>query len=138
MNKDRRKTIDDAKKVVEEVQNEISSLAADEETDIQREDDEEDVTVRDTNVRIWQSKLENALEDLNVARDDEKSAFDNLSEGLQASDRGQNMEAAVSCLESACDDLRELTELEDPAEFNRMIHSKVDDIITNLEEAVGY
>lgn len=130
--------IDGAKAVVEEVQNEISKLTADEQTEIKREDKEEDVTVRDTNVRIWQGKLEDALSDVESARDEEQEYYDNMPEPFQSSERGDNAQSAVDALERAADDLTELTQLEDPADFTAMFHEKVDNIISNLEEASGY
>lgn len=43
-------------------------------------------------------------------RDEEQGAFDNLPEGLQQSDRGQGMEAAVEQLEAAISALEETSE----------------------------
>lgn len=45
---------------------------------------------------------------LETARDEEHEAFDNLSVGLQASERGQAIEEAVSALGSAVDSLNEV------------------------------
>jgi len=44
------------------------------------------------------SEIKDRLETL---KDEEQEAFDNMSEGLQQSDRGQQMEAAVSAMEEA-------------------------------------
>lgn len=41
-------------------------------------------------------------------RDEEREAFDNLSEGLQQSERGQRMEEAVDALDSLTDDLQQI------------------------------
>lgn len=41
------------------------------------------------------------MELLRQAQEDEQSAFDNLSEGLQASERGQKIEQDASTLEDA-------------------------------------
>lgn len=39
--------------------------------------------------------------DLGQEQEDEQAAFDNLNEGLQASERGQKIEAAAEALDSA-------------------------------------
>jgi hypothetical protein len=48
------------------------------------------------------------IADLETARDEEQEAFDNLPEGLQAAERGQDMEAAISELENALSELGQL------------------------------
>lgn len=46
--------------------------------------------------------------DLESIRDEEQESFDNLPEGLQASEQGQNSEAAVSALETAIGSLEDI------------------------------
>ena len=63
-------------------------------------------------------------------RDEEQEKFDNLSEGLQASEKGQALEAAVSSLDTALDAANNAAEIEDFAfDFD------ADEIVTALDEA---
>ena len=63
-------------------------------------------------------------------RDEEQEKFDNLSEGLQASEKGQNIESAVNYLDEAITAIDAIEELEGFAfDFDS------DEIITNLDEA---
>lgn len=41
-------------------------------------------------------------------RDEEQDAFDNLPEGLQSSERGEQMEEYISIMEEACDNLEDV------------------------------
>lgn len=66
-------------------------------------------------------------------KDEEQEKFDNLSEGLQQSERGQNLEAAVSALETAMEAAGEYAELE-----GFIVETDPDDIIQSLDEAKGY
>jgi hypothetical protein len=71
-------------------------------------------------------------EDLESIRDEEREAFDNLPEGLQQAEKGQNMEAAIEAMENAMgnlDDLRDALTFELPEE------SDFDDIVTQVDEA---
>jgi hypothetical protein len=45
--------------------------------------------------------LDDTVEQLDTLADEEQGKFDNLSEGLQAAERGQKLEAAASALSSA-------------------------------------
>lgn len=54
--------------------------------------------------------LELASDLVEDVKDDEQDCFDNLPEGLQVSERGEAMEAAVDALDSALDSIREATE----------------------------
>lgn len=59
------------------------------------------------NIGDAQTRLQSVL-------DDEQESFDNLSEGLQATERGENMEEAISVMEDCIDSLGEVTDrLED-------------------------
>jgi len=51
--------------------------------------------------------LEGAKDLLEKCRDDEQEAFDNMSEGLQSSDRGQAIEANATSLGEAYDQVEE-------------------------------
>ena len=46
-------------------------------------------------------KFENIKSELKTFADEEQEKFDNLTEGLQASDRGQSYEAAANALQEA-------------------------------------
>ena len=59
-------------------------------------------------------RLEAAKSDLEMIRDEEQDAFDNMPEGLQGSERGEMMEEAIGHLEEAVDSLETaLDELEE-------------------------
>lgn len=49
--------------------------------------------------------IEQAKADLDEVRDEERDAFDNMPEGLQASDMGNSIEEAADALDEASDDL---------------------------------
>lgn len=52
--------------------------------------------------------VEAMVTDLETIRDEEQEAYDNLPEGIQAGDRGDAMQAAISDLDSAINDLQTL------------------------------
>lgn len=52
-------------------------------------------------------QLEVVKDKIDSIRDDEEDKFDNLSEGLQATMRGQDMEDAISNMEDAIDNIAE-------------------------------
>jgi ABC-type transporter Mla subunit MlaD len=52
-------------------------------------------------------RLESVADDIESARDDEQEYFDNMPEGLQGGDKGQNAEQAISVLDAAADELRQ-------------------------------
>jgi DNA-binding protein H-NS len=56
------------------------------------------------------AKLEEVGETISEVLDDEQDAYDNLPEGIQASDRGDTMETAISVLESAMPLFEQLAE----------------------------
>ena len=56
------------------------------------------------------AKLTEAGETIGEVLDEEQDAFDNLPEGIQASDRGDAMETAISVLESALPLFEQLAE----------------------------
>ncbi|MFV0419296.1 MAG: hypothetical protein ACK5KT_11270 [Dysgonomonas sp.] len=64
------------------------------------------------------SKLEELKNDIEMTRDAEQEAYDNLPEGLQVSFRGESIESAVGALDSAYD--------------------SIEDTINNLQEAIEY
>lgn len=49
--------------------------------------------------------LQAALMELEEIRDEEQDAFDNLPEGIQESERGEQMEEYISQIDSAIDDI---------------------------------
>lgn len=51
------------------------------------------------------AKLEEAQTLIEIVRDEEQDAFDNMPEGLQSGEKGQKMESAVSRMEDALNDL---------------------------------
>lgn len=51
------------------------------------------------------SELDSLLDRLSDVRDEERWAFDNLSEGLQQSERGMKIEENADNLDFACDEI---------------------------------
>ena len=54
--------------------------------------------------------LEEHLEEITAIQEEEQDAFDNLTESIQDSWRGQVMENAVDCLESVVSNIEEAIE----------------------------
>lgn len=52
-------------------------------------------------------RLEAAKSDLEMIRDEEQDAFDNMPEGLQGSERGETMEEAIGHLDEAVESVEE-------------------------------
>jgi hypothetical protein len=65
------------------------------------------------------NKIKEQIEDLRMALeellDEEQSAFDNMPESLQYSERGEKMEEGISALEDAVSNLEEATDNIDTA-----------------------
>lgn len=51
------------------------------------------------------AKLEEARTLIEIVRDEEQDAFDNMPEGLQTGERGEKMESAISRMEDVLNDL---------------------------------
>ncbi len=81
-------------------------------------------------VEEYKSVFEDASSAIEELKDEEQEKFDNLSEGLQQSEKGQTIEATVSALETAYDAAQEAAEIE-AFEFD----FDADAIITSLDEA---
>lgn len=60
-------------------------------------------------------QIDNLLSDLNEIRDEEESAYENLPESLQDTDRGQSMCDAIDSIEEALDCLEEASSVLDDA-----------------------
>src|SRR6478735_142845 len=67
-------------------------------------------------------------EDLGNVKEAEQEAFDNMPEGLQQGERGQDMEAAISAMESAESMIEDLT---------MALETDLDDIVSSIDEAKG-
>lgn len=65
------------------------------------------------------------VSDLEALRDEEQESFDSLPEGLQDSERGQDMQAAVDNLDNALQDLDIDLDLD------------VDGVVSNIDDARG-
>jgi F0F1-type ATP synthase membrane subunit b/b' len=97
--------------------------------------EEIDAMIEELNGKIadYKELFADATTMIEELRDEEQEKFDNLTEGLQASERGQNIEAAVQSLETAYDAANNAADIEDITfEFD------ADEIITALDEASGY
>lgn len=68
--------------------------------------------------------LSDMLSDLESLKDEEAEAFDNMPEGIQESDRGQDVQAAVDALSEAYDETDTLSDT-------------IDTIRSKVEEAIG-
>ncbi len=68
--------------------------------------------------------LTNVINVVEAAAEEEREAFDNLSEGLQQSERGQAMDLAADALSEACESLEEAS-------------GALAEAIAKLEEAIG-
>ena len=53
-------------------------------------------------------RIEEAKTLLEIVRDEEQDAFDNLPEGIQSSERGQKMEAAIASMDDAINDIENI------------------------------
>lgn len=56
---------------------------------------------RRTKIEKLHSRLRDIIDLINELVDEEREAFDNLPESLQEGERGEAMEEAIDCLESA-------------------------------------
>ena len=54
------------------------------------------------------SQLEDQMSDLETLRDEETDYYDNMPEGIQASERGERAECSMEALTEACDNLYDL------------------------------
>lgn len=59
-------------------------------------------------LRALIEKLEEVFSDLETMSSDEQEKFDNLTEGLQATEKGQEMEQAASTLSDQAYSLRDI------------------------------
>ena len=94
------------------------------------------------------SLLRKAFDDLEMVRDEEEEAYDNMPEGLQESERGEMMQEAIdtlddamSPLESAIDDLEEVyndAEDEDAADYNPYGNLRPGDTVTHKSMGIGF
>ena len=55
-------------------------------------------------------KIEDITADIDLVREDEETAYENLPESLQESERGQLMYEAIDYLESAMSSIEEVTD----------------------------
>lgn len=63
--------------------------------------------IRRKEIRRIEEVLQVLLDDIESVKDEEQEAFDNMPEGLQASDRGEAMEANISNLEDVVCNIEE-------------------------------
>ena len=56
------------------------------------------------------AKMEEAKTLIEIARDEEQDAFDNMPEGIQTGERGQKMESAIEAMEEVIDDIENTVE----------------------------
>lgn len=63
--------------------------------------------IRRKEIRRIEAELQTLLGDIDSVKDEEQEAFDNMPEGLQASDRGEEMEQNISNLEDVVCNIQE-------------------------------
>ena len=66
-------------------------------------------------------------------KDEEQDSFDNLTEGLQATERGQQMQAAVEAMDEAMNTLNEIAEA---IEVLDDLDGKIDEVLGYLDAAM--
>ncbi len=69
------------------------------------------------------SQLEDQMSDLETLRDEETDYYDNMPEGIQASERGERAECSMEALTEACDTLYDLV-------------SQLEDVTSSIQEAI--
>lgn len=75
-------------------------------------------------------RLEQVKNGIDIIRDDEEKAYDNLSESLQDSDIGENMQTAMEFMESAMDDVDFIVDnLQGAVQGFEGVYSALDDAI---------
>lgn len=75
------------------------------------------------------SEIETIIEAIQIIRDDEQEAFDNMPESLQCGEKGVDMELAVDNLDSVIDSLDEVA--------RALQCLDIDDILSKIEDARG-
>jgi uncharacterized phage infection (PIP) family protein YhgE len=94
-----------------------------------------DTLIEELNGKIsdYKETFADAATMIEELRDEEQEKFDNLTEGLQQAERGQNIEAAVQALETAYEAATFAADIDDfDFDFDP------DEIITALDDATGY
>lgn len=81
--------------------------------------------------------LDNARSVFESAADEEQEKFDNMPEGLQASERGEKLEAAAAALQDAVSTLEGIDISDDDEDWASCITGEVQAAIDSAEEAVS-
>jgi len=79
-------------------------------------------------------EINDIISELEYLHDEEETAFDNLGESLQQTERGQAMETAIDNLDDA------LSSLEDALDYatdSDDFEDAIDDAISSIEEAMA-
>ena len=85
--------------------------------------------LQQTGLSAAMDNLKAIRDDLEGVRDEEQEAFDNLPEGLQSAERGQDMEAVIEALTEAFETLEGLI---DGFDFDL-----IDEAFSKIEDAKG-
>jgi predicted nucleic acid-binding Zn-ribbon protein len=75
------------------------------------------------------SEVKDIREELETLRGEEQESFDNLPESLQSGERGQDMEAAITSMDSAMEKIESLADAAD--------ESVSEEFVSNVEDAKG-
>jgi seryl-tRNA synthetase len=82
-----------------------------------------------TTFETLKNETESIRDQIDSERDNEQESFNNLPEGLQQGERGQDMEQAIERLDEASTTITDLFDALDGIDFN--------DVISNIDEARG-
>jgi len=111
MNKERRKTLDEAASKLKNIGEMLGEINFNEMVEL----------------------LNSAKTEVESVKEDEQEAFDNLSEGLQAAERGQRMEEVINSLDSIADAISTLSNTIEEAAWAEDINEIVGEIEGCLE-----
>ena len=77
------------------------------------------------------SRIEDFKSEIELVKDKEEDAYDNLPEHFQVGERGDQMQSVIDSMESAVDSLDEII-----GDLESLSGNSVDDIIEYLREAI--
>jgi uncharacterized phage infection (PIP) family protein YhgE len=95
-------------------------------------DDIHNYTTQVAKALSFQAKLEEAQADLTAVKDDEQEAYDNLSDSLKESERGQASSDAIDELDNALSELADIV-----SAFEDLAEEKFDALLEHIDNAKG-
>lgn len=91
----------------------------------------------DVDLKELAGSLSDAYDACEDIRDAEQDAFDNMPEGFQQGERGQQSEEAIANLQAACDALTEAQEACDGIEPETDLEELAEVIAGHIDDAIG-